>query len=40
MTLVRSFFQDWPDRIEGDEFGDVEYAIERAAWERIEEGRG
>ncbi|HEX5500594.1 MAG TPA: GNAT family N-acetyltransferase [Thermomicrobiales bacterium] len=30
MTLVRTFFQEWPDRIEGDEFGDVEYAIERA----------
>jgi RimJ/RimL family protein N-acetyltransferase len=36
MMLVRTFFQDWPDRIEGDEFGDVEYAIDRAEWERQE----
>jgi RimJ/RimL family protein N-acetyltransferase len=40
MRLVRTFFQEWPDRIEGDEFGDVEYAIDRAEWERLErEGR-
>jgi RimJ/RimL family protein N-acetyltransferase len=40
MSLVRSFFQEWPDRIDGDEFGDVEYAIERGEWERIGGGRG
>ncbi|HVU74868.1 MAG TPA: GNAT family N-acetyltransferase [Mycobacteriales bacterium] len=32
MTLVREFHQDWPYRIEGDELGDVEYAITRDAW--------
>ena len=32
MDLVRHFVADWPVRIEGDELGDVEYAITRAAW--------
>lgn len=32
MTLVRSFFQPWPYPIEGDEHGDVEYAITRSEW--------
>lgn len=32
MTLVRTFHQDWPYRIEGEQLGDVEYAITRAAW--------
>jgi RimJ/RimL family protein N-acetyltransferase len=32
MRLVRSFHQPWPDRIEGDEHGDVEYALTRAEW--------
>ncbi|HET8657855.1 MAG TPA: GNAT family N-acetyltransferase [Micromonosporaceae bacterium] len=30
---VRTFHQDWPDRIPGDEHGDVEYALTRAEWE-------
>jgi hypothetical protein len=25
--------QPWPDYIEGEEHGDVEYALERAEWE-------
>ncbi|MDO5745028.1 MAG: GNAT family N-acetyltransferase [Micrococcaceae bacterium] len=29
MHLVRSFTADWPVRIDGDELGDVEYAISR-----------
>lgn len=33
MTMVRTFFADWPDSIPGDKFGDVEYAITRAEWE-------
>ncbi|MGH1563525.1 GNAT family N-acetyltransferase [Mumia sp. DW29H23] len=33
MRLVRTFHADWPVRIEGDEHGDVEYAITRAEWE-------
>jgi RimJ/RimL family protein N-acetyltransferase/8-oxo-dGTP pyrophosphatase MutT (NUDIX family) len=39
MTLVRSFHADWPYPIPGDEFGDVEYAITRAEWERLSLGR-
>lgn len=33
LRLVRTFFQEWPDPIEGDELGDVEYALTRAEWE-------
>jgi RimJ/RimL family protein N-acetyltransferase len=36
LELVRSFHQDWPDKIEGDEYGDVEYALTRAEWERAQ----
>lgn len=36
LTLVRSFHQDWPDKIEGEEHGDVEYALSMADWERHE----
>lgn len=32
MDLVRHFVADWPVRIAGDEFGDVEYAITRESW--------
>jgi RimJ/RimL family protein N-acetyltransferase len=34
MSLVREFHADWPVRIDGDEHGDVEYAIDREAWLR------
>jgi RimJ/RimL family protein N-acetyltransferase len=34
LRFVRTFHQEWPDRIEGDEQGDVEYALTRAEWER------
>jgi RimJ/RimL family protein N-acetyltransferase len=34
MRLVRTFHQQWPDRIPGDEHGDVEYAITREQWLR------
>jgi RimJ/RimL family protein N-acetyltransferase len=33
MTLVRTFMAAWPDRITGDELGDVEYAITREQWQ-------
>lgn len=33
LRLVRTFFQDWPDVIEGSEQGDVEYALSREEWE-------
>jgi RimJ/RimL family protein N-acetyltransferase len=32
--LVRTFHQPWPDYIEGEEEGDVEYALLRSEWER------
>ncbi len=33
LTLVRTFWQPWPDAIEGEEEGDVEYALLRQDWE-------
>ncbi len=36
LTYVRTFHQEWPERIEGDEHGDVEYALTKADWERRE----
>jgi RimJ/RimL family protein N-acetyltransferase len=40
LRFVRTFVADWPVRIDGDEEGDVEYAIERAEWEadRLRDG--
>lgn len=34
LAYVRTFHQEWPDRIEGDEYGDVEYALTKADWGR------
>ncbi len=34
MRLIRTFHQEWPDRIPGDDQGDVEYAITREEWEQ------
>ena len=33
LRRVRVFHQPWPDRIEGEEHGDVEYALTRDQWE-------
>jgi RimJ/RimL family protein N-acetyltransferase len=33
LTLVRTFHQDWPYTIDGDDQGDVEHAIRKADWE-------
>jgi hypothetical protein len=33
LRFVRAFHQPWPDRIEGEEHGDVEYALTRDQWE-------
>jgi RimJ/RimL family protein N-acetyltransferase len=33
LRLVRTFHQPWPDYIEGEEEGDVEYALLRSEWE-------
>jgi RimJ/RimL family protein N-acetyltransferase len=32
LRYLRTFHQDWPDRIPGDEHGDVEYALTRTEW--------
>ena len=33
LRLVRTFHQPWPDYIDGEEKGDVEYALLRSEWE-------
>ncbi len=33
LRYVRTFHQPWPDHIEGEEEGDVEYALLRSEWE-------
>ena len=35
LRFVRAFHQPWPYPIEGDEEGDVEYALSRAEWEEL-----
>ena len=39
LTLVRTFHQPWPHPIEGDEAGDVEYALTKAGWEQQDRAR-
>ena len=34
LRLVRTFHQPWPFPIEGEEFGDVEYALDKATWQQ------
>jgi RimJ/RimL family protein N-acetyltransferase len=34
LKFARTFHQPWPDYIEGEEEGDVEYALLRSEWER------
>lgn len=34
LRFVRSFTGEWPDRIDGSEHGDVEYALSRSEWLR------
>lgn len=38
LRFVRSFRQPWPDYIEGEEEGDVEYALLRSDWEQARVG--
>jgi RimJ/RimL family protein N-acetyltransferase len=40
LTYVRTFHQEWPERIEGEEHGDVEYALTKADWGRQVTKRG
>ncbi|MFJ4776768.1 GNAT family N-acetyltransferase [Streptomyces sp. NPDC088762] len=32
LSLVRTFFEEWPEPVEGAEHGDVEYAVTRETW--------
>ncbi|MFI6586207.1 GNAT family N-acetyltransferase [Embleya sp. NPDC050493] len=32
LTLLRTYFGDWPEPIEGSELGEVEYSLTRADW--------
>lgn len=34
LRFVRTYFEDWPEAIEGSEEGDVEYALTREEWRR------
>jgi RimJ/RimL family protein N-acetyltransferase len=36
VTYVRTFHLEWEDPLPGTEHGEVEYALERADWERQE----
>jgi RimJ/RimL family protein N-acetyltransferase len=40
LMLVRTFHQPCPDRIDGAEHGDVEYALRKADWEHQEAAAG
>jgi hypothetical protein len=37
---VRIFHQPWPYPIEGDQFGDVEYALDKADWQQDQHRAG
>ena len=34
LKLVRTFHQPWPYPIDGDQFGDVEYALDKTGWQQ------
>ncbi|MGQ0775546.1 MAG: GNAT family N-acetyltransferase [Pseudonocardiales bacterium] len=36
LRFVRTFYQEWPEHIDGDEHGDIEYASTRSEWELAE----
>jgi RimJ/RimL family protein N-acetyltransferase len=38
LKLVRAFHQPWPYPMEGDQFGDVEYALDKAGWQQALDG--
>jgi RimJ/RimL family protein N-acetyltransferase len=38
LKLVRTFYQPWPYPMEGDQFGDVEYALDKAGWQQHQPG--
>jgi len=38
LRLVRTFHQPWPYPIEGSQFGDVEYALDKTGWQHDQAG--
>lgn len=40
LTLVRTFFEQWPDPLPGAEHGDVEYAVTRERWAERQDAAG
>lgn len=40
LVCIRTFHLDWEDPLPGMEQGEVEYALERVDWERIESTGG
>jgi RimJ/RimL family protein N-acetyltransferase len=34
LKLVRTFHEPWPYPIEGDQFGGVEYALDKTGWQQ------
>ncbi|WP_371797416.1 GNAT family N-acetyltransferase [Streptomyces sp. NBC_01718] len=34
LSLIRTFFEQWPEPVEGAEHGDVEYVVTRETWAR------
>ncbi|MEU1076901.1 MULTISPECIES: GNAT family N-acetyltransferase [unclassified Streptomyces] len=40
LTYVRTYFEEWPYSVEGDEHGDVEYALTREEWLAARGGAG
>ncbi|MFI1015954.1 GNAT family N-acetyltransferase [Streptomyces sp. NPDC020965] len=40
LRYVRTYFEEWPDRIDGSELGEVEYTLTRSDWQRHGEAAG
>lgn len=38
LRFIRTFHQQWPEPIPGDEFGEVEYALTKTEWEQAQAG--
>ena len=36
LRFVRTIHQDWPEKLPGDEHGDVRYELRRSEWARVE----
>ena len=40
LKLVRTFQEPWPYPIDGDQFGGVEYALDKAGWQQQDTSAG